>query len=194
MNNPILIDFVTGNADKLQEVKNILGSLNANVEVYPNNTVVNEIQGPPIDIAMQKCRDAAAAINGPVIVEDTSLAFHALNGFPGPYIKHAYEALGLDGLNYILGLYEDKSATAQCIFCYSEGPGKEPEIFTGLTLGKIVLPRGSRDFGWDAIFEPIGYTQTFAEMDQALKNRISPRHAALVSLSSYLKDKYAKSE
>jgi inosine triphosphate pyrophosphatase len=47
---------------------------------------VPELQGEPEDIARQKCKLAADAVGGPVITEDTSLCFNALNGLPGPYM------------------------------------------------------------------------------------------------------------
>lgn len=51
-----------------------------------------ELQGDPLEIAREKCRCAAAEVQGSVIVEDTSLCFNALNGMPGPYIKWFVEA------------------------------------------------------------------------------------------------------
>jgi len=41
---------------------------------------------------------------------------------------------------------------------------KEPILFVGRTPGSIVEPRGSRDFGWDPVFEPEGYDKTYAEL------------------------------
>lgn len=59
---------------------------------------------------------------GPVICEDTSLCFNAMNGLPGVYIKWFLESIGLDGLNKMLIGFDDKTAYAQCIFGYmSEG-------------------------------------------------------------------------
>lgn len=86
--------------------------------------------------------------SGPTLVEDTSLCYHALKGLPGPYIKWFLDKLGHDGLNKMLAGYEDKSAYAQCIFAYCNGPGSEPVVFVGRTEGKIVPARGPTDFGW----------------------------------------------
>lgn len=46
-----------------------------------------ELQGEPDEVAVQKCKIAAQEVNGPVMVEDTSLCFNALGGLPGIYIK-----------------------------------------------------------------------------------------------------------
>jgi inosine triphosphate pyrophosphatase len=60
---------------------------------------VPEIQGTTEEVAMEKCRRAAELLQGPCITEDTALCFEALNGLPGPYIKHFMTSLGLDGLS-----------------------------------------------------------------------------------------------
>lgn len=59
--------------------------------------------------------------------------------------------------------FGDYSAYALCTFAYCEGPGHEPIIFEGKTDGKIVLPRGPRDFGWDCAFQPDGYNETYVK-------------------------------
>lgn len=87
-------------------------------------------------------------MQGPTLVEDTSLCYHALKGLPGPYCKWFLDKLGHEGMNKMLAGYEDKSAYAQCIFAYCDGPGAEPVVFVGRTEGKIVPARGPTDFGW----------------------------------------------
>ena len=146
-----------------------------------------ELQGEPEDIARAKCRLAAAAVGGPVVVEDTSLCFVALGGLPGPYIKWFLDKLGHDGLLALLAGFEDKSAYAQCVFAHAVGPGVEPTVFVGRTPGKIVPPRGPIAFGWDPVFQPDeGNGLTYAEMDSAAKNAISHRYRALAKLRAHL--------
>ncbi|CEI97725.1 Putative Inosine triphosphate pyrophosphatase [Rhizopus microsporus] len=89
----------------------------------------------------------------------------------------------------MLAGFEDKSAVALCTFGYCEGPGHEPIIFEGKTTGKIVPARGPNTFGWDAIFQPDGYDQTYAEMDKEIKNSISHRSKALDELKKYFEHK-----
>lgn len=74
-----------------------------------------------------------------------------------------------------------------CIFAYCENKDSEPILFIGKTDGKIVEPRGSRDFGWDPVFEPEGYELTFAELDKSVKNEISHRAKAVAKLKEFLK-------
>lgn len=91
-------------------------------------------------IAKEKAMLAAQLANGPCVVEDTSLQFHALGGMPGPYIKWFQQSLGSEGLYKILHAYEDKSATAVCTLAFCPYPHADPVLFTGSTSGKIVEP------------------------------------------------------
>jgi len=119
------------------------------------------------------------------MTEDTSLCFNALGGLPGVYIKWFLEKLGHEGLNNLLLAYNDKTAYAQCIFAFCEGPDSEPQVFVGRTPGKIVPARGPKNFGWDPVFEPEGFTETYAEMDSKIKNTISHRYRSLALVQDY---------
>ncbi|KAJ1468302.1 inosine triphosphate pyrophosphatase-like protein, partial [Baffinella frigidus] len=96
----------------------------------------------------------------------------------GVYIKWFLDGIGHQGLNNMLVAYPDKSAYALTVFAYSSGKGAEPVVFVGRTEGKIVPARGPLDFGWDPIFQPDGFDQTYAEMDKDAKNAISHRFRA----------------
>lgn len=80
------ITFVTGNAKKLEEVKIYMAkSCNGDADALPfilTNQKIDlpELQGEPDEISKEKCRLAAERVGGPVITEDTSLCFNALNG------------------------------------------------------------------------------------------------------------------
>lgn len=180
------ITFVTGNVKKLEELVAILGTsfpykiTNANIELP-------ELQGEINDICIKKCKEAVKHVNGPVIVEDTSLCFKSFGGLPGPYIKWFLSSVGPDGLYKMLAAYEDKSAEAVCTFAYHPGgPSDEVILFQGRTEGDIVSPRGPRDFGWDPCFQPKGYDKTYAELPKEEKNKISHRYRALSQLQEYL--------
>ncbi|ESZ99436.1 putative ham1 family protein [Sclerotinia borealis F-4128] len=180
---PKTLNFITGNKNKLVEVKAILGNT---INLQSQSLDLVEIQGTIEEISSDKCRRAAEIIKGPVLVEDTCLCFNALKELPGPYIKWFLEALGHGGLNSMLAGFPDKSAQAVCTFAYSEGPGHEPIIFQGRTDGKIVPARGPTAFGWDPIFEYEG--QTYAEMEKVEKNKISHRFRALEKLKTWLQE------
>jgi hypothetical protein len=117
------ITFVTGNAKKLEEVRQILGAQrSAGVElpeIVARKIDLPELQGEPEMVSAEKCRLAAREVGGAVMVEDTCLCFNALGGLPGPYIKWFLEKTGHAGLNNLLAAYEDKSAYAQVLsLCY----------------------------------------------------------------------------
>lgn len=186
------ITFVTGNANKLKEVLYILAGEGLADPKVGRFTVTNksldleEVQGTIEEVTIHKAKQAAELIGGPVLVEDTCLGFNAFNNLPGPYIKWFVQSVGLQGLNDMLYKFEDKSANAICTFGYCAGPGQEVELFQGITEGNIVPSRGHQNFGWDSIFEPKGFDQTYAEMDKAVKNTISHRYRALDKLKSFL--------
>lgn len=179
------LTFVSGNPRKLEELLTIVGS-NFPLEIISKSVELPELQGEPQDVAKEKCIMATKQIKGPLIIEDTCLCFNALKGLPGPYIKWFLQKLGHQGLNNLLAAYEDKSAYALCTIAYHSGEDNSDVIlFEGKTMGKIVPARGPNYFGWDPIFQPDGYEQTYAEMDKTVKNSISHRRKAINSMRDY---------
>ena len=76
------ITFITGNKKKLEEVVVILGD-NFPFEMKAQDVDLPELQGEVDEVCVKKCKEASRRVTGPVIVEDTSLCFNALNGLPG---------------------------------------------------------------------------------------------------------------
>ena len=181
------LTFITSNKKKLEEVIKILGP-NFQYNLQALDLDLPELQGEPEYIVSEKCRLASLKVDGPVLVEDTSLCFNAMGGMPGPYIKWFQDKIGLEVLNNLLMAYEDKTAVAKCIFAFKNCKGEPIHIFTGKVNGSIVEPRGALKFGWDPIFLPDGYEQTFAEMDSELKNKISHRYKALHLVKEFLQN------
>ena len=175
--------FVTGNKNKLRETQATIGDA---IKFEPLALDLPEYQGEPREIASKKCREAYDQVKAPVIVEDTSLCFNAFGGLPGPYIKWFLESLKPEGLYKMLSAFEDKSAYAQCIFAYFDGSTMaEPVLFVGQCPGTIVPPTVASKFGWDPIFKPDGYDQTYADMDTEEKLRISHRGRAIQLMKEY---------
>lgn len=194
------ITFVSGNKHKCDELRRYLnddGSASAPfhvVAVSGTGFDLPEYQGDADYVAREKCREAARRVSGPVIVEDVSLEFVAMNGMPGPYIKWFLKSMTLEDINKMLDGFDDRSAVAVCTYAYTAGRNEDVLLFRGRARGIIVSPRGKRGFGWDPIFEMHeqglgkyhGYGKTFAEMDGTLKNTISHRARALARLRDYL--------
>lgn len=175
------LTYVTGNAAKAEQLGRHL-----NYPVRHKKLDIPEIQSLDLkEVAEHKARDAYRQVRGPVLVEDTSLVFHALNGLPGPLIKWFFTKLGNNGLCRLLDGYEDRSARAEVCFCFYDG--KKLEIFVGEMNGTIAdLPRGEQSFGWDPIFIPEGRAKTWGEMDIEEQKTTSMRRIVLKKLGEYL--------
>jgi inosine triphosphate pyrophosphatase len=192
------ITFVTGNKNKLAEVRRLL--LTSSQSETPPFVIESakidlpELQGSPHDIAIEKCKLAVEQLQSAVMIEDTSLCFRDLNDLPGPYIKWFLDGIGLEGLNKMIdGFNSNRRAYAQTIIAFCSGPGKEVELFQGQTEGILVRPRGDTTFGWDPVFEPDeGGGKTYAEMDKDAKNAISHRGRAFQKFREYLCKRHNK--
>ena len=134
------ITFVSSNKLKIEEVKSILGS-EFPFRLRFEGLDLEEPQATPIEISQAKCRNACEIVTGPVMVEDTSLCFNALNGLPGQYIKWFYEALGNEGLDKLLAGFTDRSAYAECVLSFSLGKGFPVKTFVGIAEGKTLFHR-----------------------------------------------------
>lgn len=185
------ITFISSNMNKVKEVQSILGT-DFPWDFKYQSMDLFELQGNPVEISTEKCKQAIDHCDGPVIVEDTSLCFNALNGLPGPYVKWFYESIGNQGLYKMLDGYEDKTCYAQCILSFSLGKGHDIKVFVGASDGVVVEPKGENNFGWDSIFQPVGYHKTFAEMERSEKNKISHRYKAFREFKSYINSKMVK--
>jgi inosine triphosphate pyrophosphatase len=181
------VNFITSNAGKFAETQQALGEEHG-ITLVQRNVDLPELQGDPLEVAREKCRAATRRLEGPVLIEDTSLCFHALNDLPGVYVKWFLEKTGNQGLVNLLAAYEDKTAYAQCIFAYTAGAGYPVYTFVGKTNGKIVDPRGPLTaFGWDTIFVPEeGNGKTYAEMTAEEKVACSHRTKALQEFTSWI--------
>ncbi len=153
--------FITGNQHKADYLAEMLG-----VKLEHQKVELDEIQSVSLEaIVTHKVKQAYAQLGRPVLVEDVGLSFTALSGLPGPFIKFFVEAPdGLEKLCRMLDGFDDRSARAVCTFGYYDG--EHLELFHGGLDGAIATsPRGERGFGWDKIFEPVGYSgRTRAEL------------------------------
>ena len=173
--------FATSNPGKIKEAQEILG-----VKVNGTSLEIEEIQSlDPLKVALAKARAYFDALKEPLFVEDTSLSFEGLNGLPGPYISDMAKALGNEGLAKLIK-GKSRKAQAQVTLVFVDSKGKE-HSFIGVTEGSIAAsPRGEGGFGWDPIFQPIGWSKTFGEMTLEEKNEISMRKIAFQKLKDYL--------
>lgn len=143
-----------------------------------------------------KSRSATDLSGLPALADDSGLCVEALNGDPGVYTANWAEtdngrdwgvAMGKveDALS-LLGPDASRSAYFACVLSVA-WPDGHIENFEGRVDGTLVWPpRGTKGFGYDPMFVPNGYDQTFGEMDPAVKHRISHRAAAFEKLVATL--------
>lgn len=180
------ITFVTGNEFKARETEEILAM---NLEI--SKIELDEIQELDLEkVALHKLNQAYDILKKPVMIDDVSFEVGIWNNFPGPLIKWMLKAGG--GPSLLLKLLEgkkDRSARARLAIGFHDG--KKSHLFFGEARGTVALEiRGDNGFGWDRVFIPEGYDQTFAEMPIELKNSISHRGRALAQFQDFLKATY----
>ena len=185
-----IINFVSGNKNKLRELNEIINEHIKDIEIKQLDIDLPELQGFPEDIVKGKLKlalEKAKNLKGPVLVEDTSLCFNAYGGLPGAYIKYFLKAIKPEGLYKMACAFDDHSAYAQSIYGLQKNEKDEPHLFIGKTEGEIVPPKGDNNFGWDPCFKPSCSKNTYAEMDEKEKNRISHRGKSTKAMINWLK-------
>jgi inosine triphosphate pyrophosphatase len=177
------IKFITGNKGKFEEVLHILNEW----EIEHIDIDLVEIQGTSEEVIWAKAKSALAIVNAPLIVEDVSLCFSALNGMPGPYAKDFLKTITPEGIQRLIEKSGDTKVTAICMAAYIE-PGREPLIFEGSIDGTAVPLAGTAKHGpysFNTFFQPDGYSQTMGEMTMAEHAQISHRRKAFLKLKNY---------
>ena len=119
INKRKIINFVSGNKNKLKELNQIINTHIKDIEVKQLDIDLPELQGTPEDIVRGKLKlalEKSKNLDGPVLVEDTSLCFNAYNGLPGAYIKYFLKAIKPEGLYKMSCFFDDHSAYTQSIY------------------------------------------------------------------------------
>ena len=185
--------FATNNAHKLEEIRAILGD---KVEILSLNDIHCHADIPETADTLE----GNAALKAAYIYEhygldcfadDTGLEVEALNGAPGIYSARYAGGEGHDSEANMKKLLremegkENRRAQFRTAICLIER-GKET-LFEGIVKGEIIREkRGGSGFGYDPVFVPEGYTETFAEMGSEEKNKISHRARVVQQLCAYL--------
>ena len=123
--------------------------------------------------------------------DDTGLEIDALNGAPGVYsARYAGEQRNADdNMNKVLeNLAEINNRKAQFKTVIALNIDGKQHLFTGIAPGEITLEKiGNQGFGYDPIFRPLQYQETFAQLSLDIKNKISHRGKATQQLIDFLK-------
>ena len=187
------IVFATNNQHKLSEIRQILGD---RVEVLSLKDINCDVDIPETGTtleanALQKAQYIYDHYHMDVFADDSGLEVDALHGAPGVYSARYAGGDGHDSeanmakLLHELGENNNRRARFRTIIALIiQGQVHE---FEGIVNGEIIRERrGGEGFGYDPIFQPEGYDQTFAELGVEVKNQISHRARATQKLVEFL--------
>lgn len=175
------LTVVTTSSNKLAEINQILGT---NYKVSKLDLL--EIQSLDLkEVIKNKAKEAYKKLKKPVLVEDISFEIESLNGLPGTFIKFFLKTLGTEKTASLVGKKKTDTKVTAAVAIYD---GKKLQIFKGIVYGTLSSKdKGDFGFGFDKVFIPKGYTQTFGQMPPSLKNTISHRAKALRKVLAYFK-------
>ncbi|MCK9326447.1 MAG: RdgB/HAM1 family non-canonical purine NTP pyrophosphatase [Bacteroidales bacterium] len=184
--------FVTNNAHKLTEIRQIAGN-QMEILSLADTGFSGEIEETAPDLegnALQKARFIHNLYGFNCFADDTGLEVDALDGAPGVLSARyaGIKATYADNVNKLLTEMEGKTQrTARFRTVIALILNDTEYLFEGRIEGTISLSTsGDEGFGYDPVFVPQGYTQTFAELPAAEKNRISHRGLAVEKLMQFL--------
>ncbi|MDR3060275.1 MAG: non-canonical purine NTP diphosphatase [Prevotella sp.] len=185
--------FATNNAHKLEEVKEVVGD-NFDILSLKDIGCHEDIEEPGETLeenALIKARYVKKKYGYDCFGDDTGLEVDALDGAPGVYSAryaggdHDAKANMKKLLKELDGVTNRKAQFRSVIVLILDG---KEYMFEGKIEGVIITEeKGSAGFGYDPIFQPDGYTETFAQLGMDVKNNISHRALATKALCEYLK-------
>ena len=189
--------LATHNKHKAEELQAMLGDLGVEVltlDAFPRVGEIVEDAETLEENALKKAKEVFGATGIPAMADDTGLEVFYLNKAPGVYSSRyaGPEATYADNCRKLLSNMKGvpprrRAAQFRCVLAFI-APGMVPILEEGVCRGAITeFPRGEAGFGYDPIFLPDGYDQTFAEMPLEVKNIISHRGRALLKMKETLK-------
>lgn len=188
--------FATNNRHKLDEVRAIVGD---KIEILSLNDIgchddipetADTLQGN----ALIKARYIYEKYGADCFADDTGLEVEELGGEPGVYsARYAGEECSSEAnmKKLLHNLKGKKNRNAQFRTVIALIIDGEEKLFNGIVKGSITEEkRGDSGFGYDPIFVPEGFSESFAQMSSEQKNSISHRYRATRRLSDYLNENY----
>jgi XTP/dITP diphosphohydrolase len=191
MSLPRLV-LATHNRHKTEEFKLLLGDLAEVVSLHDLNftELIDETGTTFEDNALLKARLVFEKLNLPVLADDSGLEVDVLGGLPGVRSARFAGEKATDRENVaklIKALEGETRRTARFVAVLALKTNETEQLFRGNCEGSIsIAPSGGQGFGYDPIFIPEGFNQTFAELGSEVKNRLSHRAIAAEKLRRYL--------
>ncbi|HKR02146.1 MAG TPA: XTP/dITP diphosphatase [Pyrinomonadaceae bacterium] len=189
--------IATGNRGKVAEYQSLLATLPLqlrDLSEFPGAGEVEETGATFSENAILKARVYALRTGLWTLADDSGLEVEALGGAPGIYSARyggagATDARRVEKLLEALSGFDNGERRARfvCVIAIADPRGEIANVSTGRCEGLIAFsPRGSNGFGYDPVFIPDGFEQTFGELTRETKERISHRARALREASSFL--------
>jgi XTP/dITP diphosphohydrolase len=185
--------FATHNEHKFKEVLSLIPSTITllSLPMIGCDEDIQETGSTLEENALLKANYVANTYGYSCFADDTGLLVEALNGAPGVYSaryagKHGDAQANMDKLlQQLLGI-NNRNARFETVIALNIQDSKHQ--FVGSVQGSIICEKkGINGFGYDPIFKPDGYDQTFAQLPLTVKNKIGHRGKAIQKLISFLK-------
>lgn len=188
--------IATHNQGKLEEIRHLFEPFKIRIKGAKELNLIepDETDNTFVGNARIKAHSAAKLSNLPSLADDSGITIDALNGAPGVYTANWAETSS--GRDFVYAMEKTHNALTEVDASYPRTaqfrctlvlawPDGYDEAFEGVIEGSLVWPmRGDNGHGYDPIFLPNGYSETFGEMDRWEKNKISHRADAFTKLLS----------
>lgn len=195
MLNTIVI--ATANKNKFEEISQILKGIASNIlslQDFPQIKAIEENGSSFQENSLIKARNVFGETGLLTLADDSGLEVDALNGAPGIHsARYAGEPLDyqVNNRKLLQDLHEipdhQRAAQFRCVVAIV-GP-KIEQVVEGIVTGRIIRElRGDKGFGYDPLFVPDGFEQTFAELGEEIKNQMSHRARAFLKARKILED------
>jgi XTP/dITP diphosphohydrolase len=185
--------IASNNAHKIQELRELLGNM-YELKSMAEIGCLDDIDETGITLeenAKIKAQYIFEKYGIPTLSDDSGLEIQALDMRPGVYSaryagEHGNHQANMNKVLTELENHENRSAQFRTVICLILSES-ETHTFEGKIKGEIIKEkRGTGGFGYDPIFVPEGYSETFAELSSEIKNTISHRAEAIHALRRYL--------
>ena len=193
---PLVI--ATRNRGKLLELRAMIRDLPLvllDLHSFPSIQTIPETGTTFAENASLKAAGYAVQIGDMTLADDSGLEVDALGGAPG-VLSARYAGNGASDAERVGKLltelspvkYPERTARFVSVIAIADREGAILNVSQGVCEGRIAAtPRGRNGFGYDPVFIPRGFDQTFAELPPLLKNRISHRGKALAAVTNFLR-------
>lgn len=183
--------FVTNNAEKFEEVKRWLYSIDSSITLEQAAIDLPEHQSLDVQIiAREKALDAWRLLQEPLLIDDGGLYIEKYYNFPGPLAKYVFQGIGLEG-TWLLAHQDPRAYFLTCLV-YVFAP-ETYVLFEGQCKGRLIEPPNKiskSSLPYSTMFIPQGSTQTLFQLKETEEEKIyHHRYKALKNFISWLKEK-----